>query len=73
MNNDHIKGGFNEAKGKVKEEFGAATGNTKTESSGVADQIGGKIRRGVGDLKDKVKEGVDHLLNRDESDRVRGH
>ena len=65
MNNQHVKGGLDQAKGKVKEGFGAATGNEKTEGSGVVDQTIGKIRQGVGDLKDKVKEGVDHLLHRD--------
>lgn len=65
MNKEHVKGGWEDIKGKAKEDFGHATGDEKTEMSGVTDQVGGKIRKGFGDLKDKVKEGVDHLLHRD--------
>lgn len=48
---DKIKGGINEAKGKVKEETGRATGNPDLRDRGTAEKISGKIQRKVGDVK----------------------
>jgi uncharacterized protein YjbJ (UPF0337 family) len=69
MNNEHAKGNWNETKGKVKEEVGHAFGNTKTETEGVVDQIKGKVQKGLGDLKDAVKGGVDRVLNSSDSSK----
>ena len=66
MNDKHIKASFNETKGQIKENVGHVIGNEKMESEGVVDQLKGKIERGLGDLKDKVKEGVDTLLHKNE-------
>lgn len=66
MNKNHATGSVKEMKGKVKEEVGHWTGDTKTSVKGVAEQIAGKIERGFGDLKDAVKEKVDHLLHSSE-------
>ncbi len=65
MNKDHVKGTFNETKGKIKEEVGHAVGNDSTAAEGVFDQVKGKVQKAVGDLKDVVKEKVDHLLEKD--------
>ncbi len=62
MNTQHVKGGFKQAKGKVKEEVGHATGSSKTAAKGVAEQVAGKAQKAWGDLKDKVKEKVDRAL-----------
>ena len=48
---DKIKGGFEEAKGKVKEKAGKATGNPDLRDRGTAEKIGGKIQRKIGDVK----------------------
>jgi len=48
---DKIKGGINEAKGKVKEETGRATGNPDLRDRGTAEKISGKVQRKVGDVK----------------------
>lgn len=48
---DKIKGGINEAKGKVKEETGKAIGNPDLRDQGTAEKIGGKVQRKVGDVK----------------------
>jgi uncharacterized protein YjbJ (UPF0337 family) len=48
---DKIKGGFDEAKGKVKEKAGKATGNPDLRDRGTAEKAGGKIQRKIGDLK----------------------
>ena len=55
MNKDHVKGAIRETKGKVKEEFGHVTGKDSTSLRGVAEQVVGKVQRGLGDLKDAVK------------------
>ena len=48
---DKIKGGFEEAKGKVKEKAGTATGNPDLRDRGTAEKTGGKIQRKIGDIK----------------------
>ena len=48
---DKAKGGFQEAKGKIKEETGKATGNRDLEDRGAAEKTGGKVRKKVGDVK----------------------
>jgi len=65
MNSKHVKGSFNQAKGKIKEEVGHATGDNKMAREGVMDRVKGKIQNGLGDLKDSVKRGVDKVLGND--------
>jgi uncharacterized protein YjbJ (UPF0337 family) len=48
---DKIKGGFREAKGKIKEKAGDATGNPNLRDRGTAEKAGGKVQRKIGDLK----------------------
>lgn len=55
MNEDQVKGRAKSIKGKVKESTGKAVGNKKLEGEGKAEQLGGKIQSGYGDLKDDVK------------------
>ena len=61
MNKDQVKGRVDQATGKVKEELGDLTDKPDLENEGVADQVGGKARAGVGDAKEKVKDGIDKL------------
>ena len=58
MNKDRIKGSFEQAKGKVKEVAGKATGDAKLENEGKAQQVSGKVQNIVGGFKDAVKEAV---------------
>ncbi len=60
MNKDRIEGSFEQAKGKVKEVAGKATGDTKLETEGKAQKIAGKMQNTVGGMKDAVKEAVDN-------------
>ena len=62
MNKSHVKGGWNETKGRAKEEFGHATGNSSKAAEGVGDRIKGKLHNAVGDAKDAIKKGVDRIL-----------
>ncbi len=60
MNKDRIEGSFEQAKGKVKEVAGKATGDAKLEGEGKAQQVAGKVQNAVGGVKDSVKEALDH-------------
>jgi uncharacterized protein YjbJ (UPF0337 family) len=60
MNKDRIEGSLDQAKGKVKEVAGKATGDTKLETEGKADQIKGKVQNTIGGMKDSVKEALDN-------------
>lgn len=59
MDKDRIQGSFEQAKGKVKEVAGKATGDSKLEGEGKAQQVAGKVQNTVGGLKDAAKEAVD--------------
>ena len=56
MNKDRVEGSLEQAKGKVKEVAGKATGDSKLETEGKAQQVAGKVQNAVGGLKDAVKE-----------------
>ena len=55
VNKDQVKGVGKQAKGSVKETAGRVTGNRKTEAEGVAEKTAGKVQKGFGDIKEKVK------------------
>ena len=49
-----------QAKGKVKEWVGKATGDTKTHAEGKMDQIKGKAENAVGGVKDAIRDKNEH-------------
>ena len=49
--NDKVKGGLREAKGKIREKTGEATGNPDLRDRGTAEKAGGKVQRKIGDIK----------------------
>jgi uncharacterized protein YjbJ (UPF0337 family) len=55
MDKDRIKGSAEQAKGKVKEVAGKATGDKKLTAEGKANKLSGKIRSAVGGLKDALR------------------
>ena len=59
MNKDRIQGSAEQAKGKIKETIGKATGDAKLQSEGKADQIAGKTRNAIGGIKDAAKEALE--------------
>lgn len=65
MNKEHVKGAYKETKGKVKENLAHVAGKEGTSLKGVAEQVAGKVQQKFGDIKDAVKEKVDHLLEKD--------
>jgi uncharacterized protein YjbJ (UPF0337 family) len=56
MDKDRVKGAANQAKGKIKEVAGKATGDAKLRTEGVADQVKGKVQNAVGGAKDALKK-----------------
>ena len=60
MNKDRIQGSIEQAKGKVKEVAGKATGDSKLQAEGKTQQVAGKVQNAVGGFKDAVKEVVDN-------------
>ena len=60
-NDDEVKGGFERAKGKVKETIGVATDNERLEREGEADQVAGRVREGFGEARRKVGEVIEDI------------
>ena len=59
MNKDRVQGSVEQAKGKIKEVAGTATGDTKLETEGKAQKTAGKLQNTIGGMKDAVKEAID--------------
>ncbi len=59
MNKNRIEGSLDQAKGKIKETAGKATGDAKLQGEGKADQAKGKIKNTVGGMEDSMKEALD--------------
>jgi uncharacterized protein YjbJ (UPF0337 family) len=56
MTDDQAQGQWDQAKGKVKEEVGKATGDRSTEESGKLDQLKGNVEEKVGDAKESMHD-----------------
>jgi uncharacterized protein YjbJ (UPF0337 family) len=56
---DKTEGMFDQAKGKVKEGLGKATGNEQAQGEGKMDQAVGKVKEGMGNVKDKANDLMD--------------
>ncbi len=59
MNKDRIEGSATQAKGKIKETVGKATGDAKLQGEGKADQVSGKTQNAIGGIKDAAKEALE--------------
>jgi uncharacterized protein YjbJ (UPF0337 family) len=58
VNKDQVEGLAKQAKGAVKDAAGKVTGNKQTQAEGKADKIAGKIQKGYGDAKEKIKKAL---------------
>ncbi|WP_341315305.1 CsbD family protein [Paraburkholderia sp. IMGN_8] len=56
MNKDQVKGRVKDAKGKLKEVVGKATGNATTRVKGRIEQVVGKTQASYGDAKEQLKK-----------------
>jgi uncharacterized protein YjbJ (UPF0337 family) len=55
MDKDRIEGSAEQAKGKIKEMAGKATGDAKLEGEGTAQKAGGKVQNAIGGVKDALR------------------
>jgi uncharacterized protein YjbJ (UPF0337 family) len=55
MDKDRVEGSWEQAKGKVKETVGKATGDSKTEAEGKAQKTAGKVQNTIGGIKDTLR------------------
>jgi uncharacterized protein YjbJ (UPF0337 family) len=58
---DRLAGDTTQAKGRVKESWGALTGNERLEAEGRRDQVAGGTRKKKGQWKDRIKTWIDRL------------
>jgi uncharacterized protein YjbJ (UPF0337 family) len=49
---DRLEGGFDKAKGNVKQAWGDGTGDDQTKAEGMVDEAKGSAKQAWGDLKD---------------------
>ncbi|CDY75141.1 hypothetical protein BGLT_05120 [Caballeronia glathei] len=56
MNKDQTDGVLKQAKGKVNEVVGKATGDKAQEAKGDMQQAAGKVQKGVGDAREDLKD-----------------
>jgi uncharacterized protein YjbJ (UPF0337 family) len=58
---DRAAGNTRKAKGRLKESWGALTGNERIEAEGREDQVAGQTRVKKGQWKDRIKSWIDRL------------
>jgi uncharacterized protein YjbJ (UPF0337 family) len=61
MDNEHIKGVADKAKGAIKDAAGGLTGDSKLQAEGKLDKAKGAAHEAVGDVKDAVRDAKDKL------------
>ena len=64
MDKDRVEGSAKQAKGAVKEAWGKATGDAKTQAEGKADKAEGKVQNAVGGMKDAAREALEKSTER---------
>lgn len=58
MHKDELKGTAKKARGSVKETAGKATGDDKMRDEGKADKAEGRLQKGFGKAKDKIRDAL---------------
>jgi len=61
INNDEVKGKFEQGKGTLKDKFGELTGNRRMETEGEAEHAKGETRESWGKFKRGVSNAVDSV------------
>lgn len=56
MNKDQVKGAVKDAAGKVQEKAGQMVGSDAQQAKGLKKQVEGKVQKGLGDVKEAVKD-----------------
>ncbi len=74
MNETKAEGIVDQAKGKIKQAFGDATGDQETANSGAADEVKGHAKEGWGNVKDTASDMSDRSVStRDEREAGDDH
>lgn len=58
MHKDTMAGAAKDAKGSIKEAAGKAMGDKRMETEGVADRVGGKMQKAVGNVKEAARDAL---------------
>ncbi|NHF60363.1 CsbD family protein [Flavobacteriaceae bacterium TP-CH-4] len=58
---DKVKGNWNIAKGKIKQEWGALTDDDLDYEEGKEDELVGRIQKKTGESKERVNEFLDNM------------
>ena len=58
VDENRVKGAWDQAKGAVKEGAGKLTGDAKLEAEGKADKVAGKVQNAVGGAKDAARDAL---------------
>jgi uncharacterized protein YjbJ (UPF0337 family) len=66
MNDDKLKGKWDQVKGEAKKQWGELTGDESTRLEGNVDKAKGKIREGYGDAKETAAKGINKALDDDD-------
>jgi uncharacterized protein YjbJ (UPF0337 family) len=61
MNEQTIKGNWNEMKGKIKQKYADVTDDDLTYAEGKEDEMWGKLQQKVGKSKDEIKKEIDKM------------
>ena len=62
MNEDIVKGNWNQLKGKVKKQWGKLTDDDVTKMQGSYEELAGKLQVTYGYQKDQAKKEIDTFL-----------
>lgn len=58
VNKDQVKGVARQVKGSIKDAAGKAIGNEQMQAEGKAGKVAGKIQKGFGDAREKIKKAL---------------
>lgn len=58
---DKLRGNWNQAKGKLKQEYGELTDDDLTYAEGQEDELMGRIQEKTGQAKESIKKFIDSL------------
>jgi uncharacterized protein YjbJ (UPF0337 family) len=60
MTDQRVKGTLVNVRGRIEAALGSLTGNRRQQAGGIAHQVEGDVRRGVGDVQEAAKRHEDH-------------
>jgi uncharacterized protein YjbJ (UPF0337 family) len=61
MNKLQMKGGWNEIKGKLKQQYGQLTDDDLAFSEGKEDELLGRLQKKLGKTKDELRQMIERL------------